>query len=379
MQISAFGTWKSPISSELIVADTLALGEIALDGDTIYWIEGRPKEAGRYVIMGRRASGEVRELTPPGFNARTRVHEYGGGAFLVAEGEIVFSNFADQRLYRQTWDSEPVPLTPESPWRYADGIFDAQRRQIICVREDHTEPDQEAVNTLVSIPWDNSEGEQKVLVSGHDFVSSPRLSPDGRLLAWLTWDHPRMPWDGTELWVAELRNDGTLEKFRKVAGGESESIFQPEWSPDGELYFISDRSGWWNLYRCDIDKSQNAFPVCPREAEFGVPQWVFGLSTYGFESASSIICTFLDRDGHHLARLGIETGEVVPFETPFSSYRFVRVGTDRVVFLGGSPVAPTALAELDLSSGTTQVHKRSGSVTVDAGYLSVPEAIELPT
>ena len=227
-QIAPFGTWKSPISSELIVADTVTLGEIALEGDTIYWIEGRPKEAGRYVILGRRASGEVRELTPPDFNARTRVHEYGGGAFLLAEGNVVFSNFADQRLYRQTWDSTPVPLTPEAAWRYADGIFDSHRRQIICVREDHTNPDEEAINTLVAVPWDTAGSEQRVLVSGHDFVSTPRLSPDGRRLAWLAWDHPRMPWDGTELWVAELcEEDGSLKSRRIVAGGKTESIFQP--------------------------------------------------------------------------------------------------------------------------------------------------------
>lgn len=378
-QIAPYGTWKSPISSEWIVADTVTMGEMVLGEDTIYWIEGRPKEAGRYVIMGIQALGEARELTPAGFNARTRVHEYGGGAFLVAEGEIVFSNFADQRLYRQSWNSDPVPLTPEAPWRYADGVFDAQRRRIISVREDHSHADQEAVNTLVAIPWDNAEGEQSVLVSGNDFVSSPRLSPDGRHLAWLTWDHPRMPWDGTELWVAEISEEGSLNTPQKVAGSETESIFQPEWSPNGQLYFISDRTGWWNLYRQKVDSPTDPVSVCSRDAEFGVPQWVFGLSTYGFESADSIICTYIDTDGQHIARLQTETGELTPFNTPFSSYRFVRVRQNRALFLGGSPTQPTALSELDLTSGAIKIHKQSSSVAVDAGYLSVPEAVEFST
>lgn len=189
-----------------------------------------------------------------------------------------------------------------------------------------------------------------------------------------------MPWDGTELWVAELGEDeAPLKTACKVAGGEAESIFQPEWSPDGQLYFISDRTGWWNLYRHDVDRSLDPVPVCPCEAEFGVPQWVFGLSTYGFESARSIICTSINSEGHHISRLTIGTGELAPFDTPFSSYKYLRVGKDRVVFLGGSPTAPTALAELDLKSGKIQVHKRASSTTVDAGYISVPQAIEFPT
>lgn len=380
-----YGTWKSPITSDLIVAGTIRLGEIRLEGDMIYWLEGRPTEGGRYVVVGRSPNGSTTDLTPPEFNVRTRVHEYGGGAYIVDSGVIYFSNFSDQRLYRQVPEKAPEPLTPNRAFRYADAVIDRGRDRLICVREDHT-TDGEAVNTLVAVSLQGSlpeENEGHVLVSGCDFYASPRLSPDGSKLAWLSWNHPDMPWDATELWVATVNPDGSLGHSQKIAGGPEESIFQPEWSPDSVLYFVSDRTNWWNLYRWhstpDSDPEEQIESICPKAAEFGLPQWVFTMSTYGFESADSLICTYLEDGIQHLARIHLQTLECTDIETPYTSMGGLRVGNGFVVFGAGSPTAPGAIVKLDLASGHIEELRRSSHVDIDGGYLSIPEVVEFPT
>src|SRR5271154_6578440 len=240
-----YGAWRSPITSDLIVAESIGLSGVRVDGDDIYWIEGRPREGGRSVVVRRAADGAIEDVTPPRFNARSRVHEYGGGSACVHRGLVFFSNFADQRLYQQPSGLAPTPLTPEpapgSGFRYADGLFDAQRRRWIGVREEHG-ADRPVDNTLVAVEL-GAPGSGHVLAEGHDFYASPTLSPDGKRLAWLSWDHPNMPWVGTELWLAEIGADGSLTTPRRVAGGPEESIFQPQFSPDGVLYFLSYRTG----------------------------------------------------------------------------------------------------------------------------------------
>src|SRR3989441_2316316 len=231
-QLAPYGSWKSPITAELLASTYVGLDELRIDGDDVYWNELRPADKGRNVIVQRKLDGMLTDVTPLGFSARTRVHEYGGGCYLVQNGTVYFSNYTDQRLYRQDPGSDPKPLTPPVDMRYADGIIDRARNRIISVREDHTVKTGQAVTTIVSLGLDK-EGEGKILVSGNDFYSTPRLSPDGSKLASLTWNHPNMPWDGTELWVADVKPDGSLGKSEKVAGGLEESIYQPEWSPDG--------------------------------------------------------------------------------------------------------------------------------------------------
>ncbi len=243
MRTAPCGSWKSPITSDLIVSETIHFGQTCRDGEELYWIELRPREKGRCVIVRRAPDGTCVDVNPAPFNARTRVHEYGGGAYLVADGITYFSHFADQRLYRQRRARAPEPLTPEEPWRFADAILDRGGNRLICIGEDHSSGE-EPSNALVSVSLES--GAVEVLASGKDFYSSPRLSPDGRRLAWLEWNHPNMPWDGTELRVGEL-DGGAITARALAAGGETESIFQPEWSPAGELHFVSDRSGWWNL------------------------------------------------------------------------------------------------------------------------------------
>src|SRR2546428_97695 len=244
---AAHGSWPSPITSDLIASATIRLGDLALDGGDVYWSESRPAEGGRSAMVGRAADGQTAALIAPPFNARTRVHEYGGGAFAVADGTVYFSNFDDQRLYRVRSGEAPRAVTPAGPWRYADGIVDRQRNRLICVLEDHSAEGREPVNCVAAV--DLATGQHRLLVSRADFYSNPRLSPDGRRLAWLAWHHPNMPWDGCELWIGELEEDGSVGYQERVAGGPSESIYQPEWSPARGLHLVSDRSGWGNLFR----------------------------------------------------------------------------------------------------------------------------------
>src|SRR5664280_853134 len=273
--IAPYGGWKSPITTELMTAGSIRLDQLAIDGRDIYWLEGRPLEGGRYALMRLTPGLSPVECLPIEFNVRTRVHEYGGAAFAVFDEVIYFVNFKDQHLYCQKPGGYLEVLTPGDGRRYADLALDRLRKRLICIREDHTGGG-EAVTTIVAIPV-NEGGDGSVLVEGSNFYSNPRLSPDGSRLAWLCWNHPNMPWDGCELWSAELLANGKLGKKELVAGGRDESIFQPEWSPEGVLHFVSDRSGWWNLYRMGKPGIE---PLYPLEAEFGEPQWAFGLRTY---------------------------------------------------------------------------------------------------
>ena len=373
--VASYGSWKSSITSDLIVAGTIGLGDIALDGEDVYWIESRPSEGGRSVIVRRTPDGAIADVTPPGFNARTTVHEYGGGAYFVDAGTVYFSNFADWRLYRQAPGEAPQPITSTEKMRYADGVIDQRRNLIYSVREDHTLGGRDATNTLVKI---NLAGETcgEVIVSGNDFYSSPRLSPDGNRLAWLTWDHPNMPWDGTELWVGELAETGRIANAEIVAGGKSESIFQPEWSPGGVLHFVSDRNGWWNLCRLIAGGIES---LCEKEAEFAAPQWVFRMSTYAFESERRIICTYCDRGDWQLASLDTGARKLEPIDVPYTEIHSLRTAPGRVVFGGGSPTESMSTVCVDLETRETSVLRRSSTVEVDEGYLAIPRQVEFPT
>ncbi len=369
MRTAPCGSWKSPITSDLIVSETIHFGQTCRDGEELYWIELRPREKGRCVIVRRAPDGTCVDVNPAPFNARTRVHEYGGGAYLVADGITYFSNFADQRLYRQRRARAPEPLTPEEPWRFADAILDRGGNRLICIGEDHSSGE-EPSNALVSVSLES--GAVEVLASGKDFYSSPRLSPDGRRLAWLEWNHPNMPWDGTELRVGEL-DGGAITARALAAGGETESIFQPEWSPAGELHFVSDRSGWWNLYRQRHDRVE---ALAPMQAEFGAPQWGFGMSLYGFDR-DRIICAY-NRDGRWgLAR--IDPGlKFEPIELPCAEIFRVSVGPGSALLSVGSPTEQTAMVRLELDTQRLEVLRRDSAVTIDPGYLAIPQPIEFP-
>jgi dipeptidyl aminopeptidase/acylaminoacyl peptidase len=369
-----YGSWKSPITAEWVGAGEVGLEQIRIDGQDIYWIERRAQQAGRKVIVRRAATGELFDVTPTEFNARTRVHEYGGGDYAVADGTIVFANFPDQRLYLQPIGAQARPLTPNAALRYADGVFDRRRNLFYTIREDHS-GHAEAVNTLVTLDLESSDG-GAVVVSGDDFYASPRLSPDGSHLAWLSWHHPNLPWDGTELWLGRLNGNGSVAERQRIAGGDNQSICQPQWSPDGTLYFISDRTGWWNLYRFNENHVE---PLCPMEAEFGQPQWVFGGSLYGFVSARQIVCSYSKNGIDHLATLDPNSKILRDVELPYSAISQVQVAGERVLFIGGSETETSAVVILDLSTRQFEVLRRSRESAVDMGYLSGARAIEFLT
>jgi len=372
--VASYGSWKSPITADIVAGGEVALEQLRIDGDDIYWIERRAQEGGRKVIVRRSSDGRVTDVTPVGFNARTRVHEYGGGDYAVSNGTVVFSNFADQRLYVQEIGSEPKPLTPEAPLRFADGQIDRRRSFFDCVREDHSGPG-EAVNSIVCVDLNGGDA-GSIIVSGNDFYSSPRLSSDGARLAWLTWNHANMPWDGTELWVGKLSEDGVVTEKEKIAGGVNESIFQPEWSPDGVLFFVSDRTEWWNLYWW---KENNVAPLYPMEAEFGQPQWVFGGSLYGFASETQIVCSYSKNGNDYLATLDTATKTLRDIELPYSAISQLRVTGNHVSFIGASSTETSAVVALNLSTKKFEVSRRSREMTVGSGYLSEARAIEFPT
>lgn len=386
-QVAPCGSWASRITSDLIVADAIALSDVFLDQTLIYWIEGRPKEGGRYVLVGQSiadASAKPHDLIPKEFNARTRVHEYGGGAVLIDKDDIYFSNFEDQRLYRITSGGAPTVLTP--PWqgernfRFADGLMDSRRQRWVGIREDHTQvtPETQAVNTITAMtPGDGGLG--TILEQGRDFYASVRLSPDGNRLAWLAWDHPHMPWIAAELWVGELDVAGTITSRKRIAGGPQESIFQPEWSPDGTLYFVSDRTNWWNLYRL---QGEHTVPVCPKPTEFGQPQWNFGMSTYAFVDAKTIVCTYAENGDGVLSLLDIQRGELTRIDLPYADYASIRALNGKIACRAGSYAQASCVVLYDLATKQQRVFQKSSSVADDpeiSNCFSAPQDIEFPT
>ncbi len=377
-----YGSWKSPIEASLLASTGVSLRHVRVAGDELYWIEGRPREAGRCVIVRPRSDRRIEDVLPEDFNARTRVHEYGGGSLFLHGRDIVFSHFSDQRLYRMTPGGAPIAISPAPPvpaaLRYADvsGVPDGS--SLFCVRESHL-AGVEPVNEIVCLPSEGSRS-PRVVVSGADFYSNPRVSPDGRRLAWLSWRHPDMPWDSTELWTAELARDGSITAPRCVAGRSApESIFQPEWSPDGTLHFVSDRTGWWNLY---AEVEGRIRPLAPMEAEFGAAQWVFGMSRYAFLSRGRIACVYSQGGCDHLGLIEPGSGRARRLDLPFTSYHSSELrsdGDETLYFLAGSPATPTALVELDLRANGPRVIQKSLALDVPPRYISLPEPLEFAT
>ena len=376
--VAPYGSWDSPISPSLVAASgrRLAAPALAADG-AVWWVEGRPSEGGRVVLMRRRPGGEPEAVTPEGFNVRTRVHEYGGGTWTLAdENLILFVDFSDQRLYRQRLGEEPVAIVPEpetpAGLRYADFRLCPDGRTVVAVREVHGEGEPE--NQIVALALDGS-GEPTVLASGRDFYSFPRVSPDGARLAWTCWDHPNMPWDGTELWVAPLEDTAAAQL---VAGGPEESIFQPEWDAAGRLHFVSDRDGWWNLYR---DEGEEILQLTAEEAELGHPQWLFGGATYAFLDGGAIACVRCVRGEERLFLL--EPGSERPrdLELPYTSFGFPILASrgSAVAFAAASAAHETAVVRYDVAGGELEEIRSASDEPVDGRYVAIPRPIQFPT
>lgn len=374
-KVAPFGSWRSPITAEAVATAGVTLTEPMASAGAVYWLEGRPAEGGRQVLVGRSAEGTTDAIPRP-LNARTTVHEYGGGSYFLHEATLFFSNFHDQGLYRVDRGGKPRPITPEPPipagFRYADGVVTGDGRWIVCVREQHHR-ETEAENDLVLIPADGS-ADPVTIASGRTFYSYPRLSPDGSRILWTCWDHPNMPWDGTELWAAEF-SEGGLRNSREVAGGPDESIYGPSWSPGGEIYFASDRTGWWNIYR---ETGGAIEPVCPMDAEFGGPQWRFRYAHHAFLEDGRLVSLITKQGVDHLAV--IEDGAAVEIETPYTYFSsWVAALGNSVVLVAGSPTEPSSVIRVEIDSGDVEVLATSTEEEIDDGYVSKAEPIEFPT
>ena len=367
-----YGSWESPVGAADTVADIVRFSDLQYNEGTLYWLESRPSEGGRAVLVRRTDAGEIGDVLPDTANVRTMAHEYGGAPYRIESGDLVYSEFGDQRLYRVASDGSATPLTAEPPRpqsvRYAD-VARLSSGSLIAVRETHP-AEGEAVNELVTI---GADGTVDVIASGCDFYSTPRLSPDGAQLAWIEWDHPNMPWDGTRLVVADAAKPGDR---KVIAGGDNESIVQPEWAPDGTLVFASDRTGWWNLYR--YNGSETA-PVLEMEAEFAGPAWVFGESWYGFLSDGRIAASVYDSGRSSFGIIDAD-GVLERIDLGFSDYGYhlITDGEQRAWFVGARPDRPSAIVEFDAGSGSMTIVRSNPSI-VDAGYVAVPRVVSFPT
>ena len=372
MKTLRFGTWPSPITPDAIVAETIRLASVSLDAGRVGWLEGRPGEGGRNVLVQTDDTGRVADITPPPFNVRSRVHEYGGGAYAVSGDRVWFSNFEDGRVHARTGTGAPAPLTAEGTARFADLTVDPGRPRLLAVRETHgdgTPP----VNDLVAISTDD--GTVQGLVSGHDFFAAPAPSPDGRHLAWLAWDQPDMPWDAAALWLAELDRDGVPGTPVRIAGGSGRSAFQPAWAPDGALWCVTDPDGWWNLHRWHDGELRCMYRAT---CEFGKPLWQLGTTTFGFDGNGSVVCTWRSGGTWRLGRLE-SNSTMTEVPSPWTSIDSFVVEGSTVAFIGGAPDRNASVVSLDLRSGESRVHRSSSAISVDESLLSRPVALGWPT
>ncbi|MEL6929656.1 MAG: S9 family peptidase [Cyanobacteria bacterium J06600_6] len=372
-QVAACGSWKSPITSDLIVSQSIGVGSLAVNHENIYWLEKRPQERGRSLLVGYSHKGELKSFTPAPLSVRSKIHEYGGGAFVVDRNAIYFSNYQDGRIYQQVIGTKPYPLTEQLDCRYGDLIVDRDRNRLICICEDHA-VETEAQNRIVAVNINT--GRITNLVAGSDFYSSPRLSPDGKQLAWLSWNHPDMPWDSSYLWLASLDEDDLISDPELIAGGREESICEPKWGSDGTLYFSSDRTDWWNIYRRQPNGKVEI--LHQKSAEFAYPHWVFGLSTYTLVG-EKLICAYSEAGCWHLGSIDLNTKQFTEIRTRYTNIADLQGGDDFVVFVGGAPTETTAIIKLNLETGRESILRRTGELQIDPGYLSLPEAIAFPT
>ena len=370
-KVAPFGSWASPIKAELIAEGNVRVEQIQIDKKQVYWVENRPSEEGRNVIVTQDSKDKVFDVIPSSYNARTRVHEYGGGSFAVKDKIVCFSNFKDQNLYIKIPGEDIKPLTKGRDSRYADLSIDIKFKRVICVREKHNNSEKEPENTIVSVSLESSD-EIKTLIGGNDFYSSPRLSPDGRKIAYLTWNHPGMPWNGTELWVAGIDPDGSIGTREKIAGSDKESIFEPEWSPDNILYFVSDRNNWWNLYRF---KARQIEPLFPMEADFGLPQWIFGFSTYDFYSGDKVICSYTEKGKWYLGMLDLKTKDLDLIKSEYDTISYIKVIGEKLVMIAASQCRSPVLVSLNLNTGKSGILRNSTEDSVSPEYISAPESV----
>lgn len=371
--VSPTGSWPTPITSELVVRAAARLGEVVVDGDDVWWSESRPAEGGRSVIVRRSADGTLTDVLPAPWNARTRVHEYGGGSWTVADGTLWFTEFSDQRLYRLDAGSDsPVAVTPEPPVhagaRHAD--FRVLPDALLAVRETHAEGDRavDVVNEIVRV---EAEGSSSVLVSGPDFVSDARLAPDGVTLSWLQWDHPNMPWDAAQLVVRAA--DGTEHV---IAGGPGESVVQPVWGEDLALWWCSDRTNFWSLYRKRPHEAAEL--VVDVGCDIAGPQWVFGQSRFALLADGRVVFAYGREGADRLAVLETD-GTVRELDVPFNVFRYLTAQGRSVVCVAGSPSSESVVLRVDVDGGEPEILRPARDLGLEPAWFSQPEHVTFPT
>lgn len=372
-QQTAFGSWQSPISAQAVASAGRKFGQIIAEGSDLYWLEGRPEEAGRTTIV-RLRGGQMSDCVDAPMSVRSSVHEYGGGAFAVNDGTLYFVNAEDQAIYRRPDRGKPDPLTPaHTGCSYADLQIDPHHNQLIAVCEHATAMD-EPQASVVAI---DTHGTVTTLASGHDFYASPRLSPDGTQLVWLAWNHPNMPWDGTQLWSATLDANGLAGEPKQLAGGDAESLFAPVFAPDGTLHVVSDVTGWWNIHRVT---ASGLDPVTREQAEFGLPQWVFGQSTYAFDATGHLYALFTAGGMWQMARVNRDNGALAIYDLPFTHLDQLIIAGDRLVFIGGSATTPPTLSSLHTDGADLRALRASADLAGwDEAALSAPHALTFDT
>ncbi|MCE3252278.1 MAG: family peptidase [Cellvibrio sp.] len=366
-----YGHWPSPITAELLTTQGVRISEPQAVGDCIYWLEARPQEKGRSALVCESA-GTRKDLLPAPHSIRTRAQEYGGAPYLATAQAIFYVLDSDQRIYHHDFtNAETRSITPDGAYRYADFCYDHARARLIVVREDCTQDTHNPVSAIVALELNSNK--ISVLAQGADFYSNPRVSPDGKQLGFLRWNHPNMPWDGTECVLAQLNEPGDIIGSAVIAGDEQESIFQPQWSPEGELFFVSDRSNWWNIYRWDGVK---AHAVCPMDAEVATPQWVFGMSCYGFLSIDEILCCFSQQGFWQLGVINIPNKKLTIIERDFRDISSIHCRNGAGYFIAASAGQSAQLWRY--TNAELRALTKSAS-TIDKDYIAAPHAIAFAT
>ncbi|MDO7653886.1 MAG: prolyl oligopeptidase family serine peptidase, partial [Porticoccus sp.] len=351
------------------------------DGENLYWLESRPWENGRSVVVQRNIKGETTDVLPAPLSARSKVHEYGGTPYIVIDDVLYFCLYDDQRIYRLDLKDNkavPEPITAENKYRYADFCYDKHRHRLICVAENHdNEPEPE--NTIVAVPLDGSMS-LTTLCHGDDFYAYPRLDNTGTQLCWISWNHPNMPWDCSTLWLADLDNNGFPTEPNIVAGNGDEAILQPQWSPDNQLYFVSDRYNWWNIYQWQPDLGIKN--ILPLDAEFATPLWVLGMSTYGFctdsKSKSTLVCCY-SQNGTWKLGLKAHNCPLKTIETSHTQFSDIYCDGNKAWLVGTSANTSAELIELDVSRGQLMSVAQGMPLPFDQQYLSMPTPVSFET
>ena len=374
--IKPFGSWPSKISAEIITRSAPGLNHIQSCGDTLFWVETRPWEAGRNVIMCQTFDGTIKDILPAGYSCNSKVHEYGGMAYTVADQKLYFVNALDQRIYQLDLDfpNSLSPVSPEGPFRFADLIADTFNHRLIAICEQHT-GGQEPTNYIASITLDQDQPEVELLVSGADFYAYPRLSPDKTSICWIEWQHPHMPWDNTQLWQASVSGTRLTNKCLVAGANQDEAIFQPQWSPDNLLYFVSDRDNWWNICRF---REGHRETVLPMDAEFGVPLWQLGASTYDFIDSQTIGCTWTESGVWFAGFIDIPTQTLGKVDCGYSDMNSICTHHGNLFMMAGAPGLSTELISFSLDSTLHKVYAPV-SLPIDNNELSEPESVLFPS